>query len=797
MPTIKPIKKMLINATQKEEFRVAIIEGKEICNLDREIRDPDQKKGPQKGDIIVAVAARAEPSLEAAFLDVGSKRHAFLSIKEVHKDLLKTEAQGHKSRPHIRDIKLGQNIIVQVEKEERGNKGAFLTSFISLAGPYLVLMPNKPKAGGISRRVEGGERDELKNAINELNVPEGMSVIIRTAGVGRSAEELQWDLDALLTQWQAILDASREQRPAPYLIYQESDVIIRALRDNLRPDISEILIDTPEAFEHARNHIAHMRPDFVDRIKLYTGPTPLFSHYQIEHQIESAHAREVKLPNGGAIVIDRTEALVAIDVNSSKATEGNNIEETALNTNLAAAKEIARQLRLRDIGGLVVIDFIDMSSAKNQRAVEDKLREELKTDRARTRMKPISSFGLLEMSRQRLRPSLGDSTQLSCPRCDGQGTIRTVPSLALALLRVIEEEAMREKIAQLRIQLPTDVATFLFNEKRASLMALEKRYHMTIIILPNPDFLSPHYEISRISKDDFGVKEEFSYQLVKKPIKPEDNILLGKKGSYEQPALKPFTQLSIPATSATSPGSNIIRRIWSAIFGVPDPVNPSSEQALKPTTCSTPPADASHSSSNRGRRRSESGSSSHRTRDTRDTKEQKRQSTRPPKRRNTNRMATLRNHYDSNTVGPVDPIETVAAPIQDNPEPVSERKPSRSKPRPPTRPLRQSPNHPENIQKSVTSEPAPSLLSASSAPVALESSEQKARKNKTGFTKLSDKDLEANFIKEADELTHSEKISESLKQVQSKHAVESTSKTENSVVISEEFIRNDLESEDK
>lgn len=790
---------MLINATQKEEFRVAIVEGKEICNLDREVKDPDQKKWPQKGDIIVAVVARTEPSLEAAFLDIGSKRHAFLSIKEVHKDFLKTETHGHKTRPHIRDVKVGQNIIVQVEKEERGNKGAFLTSFISLAGPYLVLMPNKQKAGGISRRVEGGERDELKNAINELKVPEGMSVIIRTAGVGRSAEELQWDLDVLLTQWHAIISATQEQRPAPYLIYQESDVIIRALRDNLRPDISEILIDTTEAFEHARNHIAHMRPDFVDRIKLYTGPTPLFNHYQIEHQIESAHAREVKLPNGGAIVIDRTEALVAIDVNSSKATEGSNIEETALNTNLAAAKEIARQLRLRDIGGLVVIDFIDMSSSKNQRAVEDKLREELKTDRARTRMKPISSFGLLEMSRQRLRPSLGDSTQLSCPRCDGQGSIRTVPSLALALLRVIEEEAMKEKIAQLRVQLPTDVATFLFNEKRTALIALEKRYHLSIIILPKPDFLSPHYEISRISKDELGFKEEFSYQLVKKPIKSEENISLSKKGSYEQPVIKPFTQTSIPSASAPSSGSNIIRRIWSAIFGATDSSHlPSMPEPEESTTYSSHSEPSPRSSSSTRGRRSE-GRTSHRTRDTRETKEPKRQPEKHPKRRNTpQRAAHQHNHYEAdNTVEVIDVLEIVSSPIQDNPPPTtSGKKNTRSKPRPPTRPLRQSPNHPENIQKSASSE-LPSLLVSVDASEVTEPSAQKTRKNKTGFTKLSDKELEANFIKESDELSQPEKSTESLKQVQSKQSVVSTPKSAKPVVISEEFIKDDLKSEDK
>lgn len=488
------MKRVLINATQPEELRVALVDGQRLFDLDIESGAREQKKA----NIYKGRITRVEPSLEAAFVDFGAERHGFLPLKEISREYFKKSPEG---RINIKEVlSEGQEVIVQVEKEERGNKGAALTTFISLAGRYLVLMPNNPRAGGISRRIEGEERNELREALNGLNAPADMGLIVRTAGLGRSTEELQWDLDYLLQLWSAIKEASGE-RGAPFLIYQESNVIIRAIRDYLRQDIGEVLIDSIDAQEEALNFIRQVMPQYASKVKLYQDSVPLFNRFQIESQIETAFQREVKLPSGGSIVIDPTEALVSIDINSARATKGGDIEETALQTNLEAAEEIARQLRLRDIGGLIVIDFIDMTPAKNQRAVEERVREALEADRARVQVGRISRFGLLEMSRQRLRPSLGETSGIVCPRCNGQGIIRDVESLSLAILRLIEEEALKDRTAEVRARVPFQVAAFLLNEKRNAITKIELRTRARIFILPDDHLETPHFEVQRLRDD--------------------------------------------------------------------------------------------------------------------------------------------------------------------------------------------------------------------------------------------------------------------------------------------------------
>ncbi|WP_070334813.1 ribonuclease E [Pseudomonas aeruginosa] len=488
------MKRMLINATQPEELRVALVDGQRLFDLDIESGAREQKKA----NIYKGRITRVEPSLEAAFVDFVAERHGFLPLKEISREYFKKSPEG---RINIKEVlSEGQEVIVQVEKEERGNKGAALTTFISLAGRYLVLMPNNPRAGGISRRIEGEERNELREALNGLNAPADMGLIVRTAGLGRSTEELQWDLDYLLQLWSAIKEASGE-RGAPFLIYQESNVIIRAIRDYLRQDIGEVLIDSIDAQEEALNFIRQVMPQYASKVKLYQDSVPLFNRFQIESQIETAFQREVKLPSGGSIVIDPTEALVSIDINSARATKGGDIEETALQTNLEAAEEIARQLRLRDIGGLIVIDFIDMTPAKNQRAVEERVREALEADRARVQVGRISRFGLLEMSRQRLRPSLGETSGIVCPRCNGQGIIRDVESLSLAILRLIEEEALKDRTAEVRARVPFQVAAFLLNEKRNAITKIELRTRARIFILPDDHLETPHFEVQRLRDD--------------------------------------------------------------------------------------------------------------------------------------------------------------------------------------------------------------------------------------------------------------------------------------------------------
>ena len=532
------MKRMLINATQSEEVRVALVDGQRLYDLDMESDSREQKKA----NIYKGRITRVEPSLEAAFVDYGAERHGFLPLKEISREYFhKSPERGQ--RPSIREvIKEGTEVFVQVDKEERGNKGAALTTFISLAGRYLVLMPNNPRAGGISRRIEGDDRAQLKEALAGVKVPDNMGVIIRTAGIGRTSEELQWDLDYLTTLWDAIIDVNN--RPAPFLVYQESGVVIRAIRDYLRADIGEVLIDSPDVYEQALQFIRQVIPSFESRVKLYKEETPLFNRFQIETQIETAFEREVNLPSGGSIVIDPTEALVSIDINSARATRGGDIEETALNTNLEAADEIARQLRLRDIGGLIVIDFIDMTPIKNQREVENRLRDALKIDRARVQMGRISRFGLLEMSRQRLRPSLSETRGSVCPRCNGTGVIRDTGSLALSIMRLIEEESAKDRTAQIRAILPVSVATFLLNEKRAEVHAIEQRHDVQVVIVPNPNMETPHYEVVRL-RDDHTVSttDNLSYT-----IKPEAN-----PAPVENNARKPSKREEAAVKSITPP----------------------------------------------------------------------------------------------------------------------------------------------------------------------------------------------------------------------------------------------------
>ncbi len=550
------MKRMLINATQQEELRVALVDGQRLYDLDIESPGHEQKKA----NIYKGKITRIEPSLEAAFVDYGAERHGFLPLKEISREYFPANYSMH-GRPNIKDVlREGQEVIVQIDKEERGNKGAALTTFISLAGSYLVLMPNNPRAGGISRRIEGDDRTELKEALSSLQLPEGMGLIVRTAGVGKSAEALQWDLSFRLKHWEAIQKAA-ENRPAPFLIHQESNVIVRAFRDYLRQDIGEILIDNPKVLELARQHIAALgRPDFSSKIKLYTGEIPLFSHYQIESQIESAFQREVRLPSGGSIVIDSTEALTAIDINSARATRGGDIEETAFNTNLEAADEIARQLRLRDLGGLIVIDFIDMTPVRHQRAVENRLREAVRQDRARIQISHISRFGLLEMSRQRLSPSLGESSHHVCPRCSGTGTIRDNESLSLSILRLIEEEALKENTKEVHAIVPVQIASYLLNEKREAVNAIETRQGgVRAIIVPDDRMETPHYSVLRVRKGE--ETKTLSYHLPKlheievAAISDEEPA---ERRRPEQPALATFAMTEAPPTIAEAPVAPVV-----------------------------------------------------------------------------------------------------------------------------------------------------------------------------------------------------------------------------------------------
>ena len=557
------MKRMLINATQPEELRVALVDGQWLYDLDIENRNREQKKS----NIYKGRITRVEPSLEAAFVDYGAERHGFLPLKEISREYFSKNTGDSDGRVKIKDVlKEGTEVIVQIDKEERGNKGAALTTFVSLAGRYLVLMPNNPRAGGISRRIEGEDRAELKDALGSIEVPQGMGVIIRTAGVGRSADELQWDLNYLLQLWGSI-DSEAKKSPAPTFLFHESNVIIRAIRDYLRQDVGEVIVDNKEAFELASAFIQQVMPNYRSKVKLYQDDIPLFNRYQIESQIETAFQREVKLPSGGAIVIDVTEALVSIDINSSRATKGGDIEETALQTNLEAADEIARQLRLRDMGGLIVIDFIDMQPVRNQREVENRMRDALLMDRARVQIGRISRFGLLEMSRQRLRPSLGEIHSKVCPRCNGQGTIRGTRSLALAILRLVEEEAQKERSAEIRAIAPMSVATYLLNEKRKTISNIEARNNTRVVIVPSADMMTPHFEVQRLRDDDEGTLET-SYKIT--PSADESKEEDEEMNVKALPVNRPAVQVTAPSQPAPEPVKKpgIIARFISLLLGL-------------------------------------------------------------------------------------------------------------------------------------------------------------------------------------------------------------------------------------
>ena len=559
------MKRMLFNATHAEETRVGIVDGQKLIDIDIETAGREQKKS----NIYKGIITRIEPSLEACFVDYGEERHGFLPFKEVSRQYFKEGVDVRSAT--IRDaLTEGQELIVQVEKEERGNKGAALTTFISLAGRYLVLMPNNPRGGGVSRRIEGEERQELRETMDRLRLPSGMSLIARTAGIGRTVDELQWDLNYLLKLWEAISDAAtpqyeltvqkdgksftkyvtestgprgetlRRANPAPFLIVEESNLVIRAIRDYFQPEIGEILVDTDEIYDQARQFMAHVMPDMVGRVKRYREDTPLFSRFQIEHQIETAYSRTVPLPSGGAIVIDHTEALVAVDVNSARATRGADIEETAFRTNCEAADEVARQMRLRDLGGLIVIDFIDMNDPKNQRAVEQRLKDALKYDRARVQMAKISRFGLMELSRQRLRPALAEGNHVTCPRCNGVGVIRDTESCALQILRILEEEAMKEGTGAVHAQVPVDVASFLLNEKRHDISQIEARHRLPIVLIPNKYLETPHYHIERLRYDDERLDDEIASYKRAEDIQPDETMVdpYRVKKPEEKPAAK-------------------------------------------------------------------------------------------------------------------------------------------------------------------------------------------------------------------------------------------------------------------
>ena len=582
------MRKMLINATQPEEVRVAMVDGQRLYDLDIENRQRVQTKA----NVYKAKVTRVEPSLEAAFVDFGADRHGFLPLKEISPEYYRSRAPENEGKTRIKDVlKEGTEVIVQVDKEERGTKGAALTTYISLAGRYMVLMPNNPKAGGISRRIDGEDRSELKDSLAQLNLPDGMGVIIRTAGVGRSAEELQWDLDYLLQLWGSISQASEESK-APVLIYQESDVIIRAVRDYLRDDIDQVLIDDSAAYQRAADFVGMVMPRYANRLKLYEDPLALFNRFQIEGQIETAFQREVRLPSGGSIVLDPTEALVSIDINSARATKGGDIEQTALQTNLEAAEEIARQLRLRDMGGLVVIDFIDMSSNRNQRAVENRIREALELDRARIQIGRISRFGLLEMSRQRLRPSLGETSGIVCPRCTGQGTIRDTKSLALAILRLIQEEAAKDRTGEVQAVVPVDVSAFLLNESD-QISTRQSPSGVRIVAGRQPRLGHTTFEVRRLRDDEIDQSKRLSFHIdlpsaaepttdstTETPVSAPEALVRGvtpdapapeapsEKGKEPQQKTKPQRGRDAQRRRSKQPKrAGVLAKLWAALFG--------------------------------------------------------------------------------------------------------------------------------------------------------------------------------------------------------------------------------------
>lgn len=673
------MKRMLINATQPEERRVALVDGQRLYDLDIESGSRESKKA----NIYRGRITRVEPSLEAAFVDYGAERHGFLPLKEIGREYFaKSPSEG---RGNIRDlVKEGTEVIVQVDKEERGNKGAALTTYVSLAGRYLVLMPNNARAGGISRRIEGEERTALKDAMSNLNVPSQMGVIVRTAGIGRISEELQWDLDYLVKIWESVNQAALE-KPAPFLIYRESNVIIRAMRDYLRQDIGEVLIDNQEVYDQAQTFIQQVMPSYQSKIKFYQDDVPLFSRFQIESQIETAFQREVKLPSGGSIVIDHTEALVSIDINSARATRGSDIEETALQTNLEAADEVARQLRLRDIGGLVVIDFIDMSPIKNQREVENRMRDALKIDRARVQIGRISRFGLLEMSRQRLRPSLGETSGMVCPRCEGQGTIRDVKSIALSILRLIEEEAMKENTAQIRAVLPVTVATFLLNEKRSPLNDIEKRQTVEVLVIPNPDMHTPHYDVFRVREDELAETDVqvASYELDvsnsndKEPISNNDkatgfaeaavqNVIRTTPAPTEEEAKSLSASSNDKATTTSKVEKpSLVNRLVKLLFG--EPVTTTEKTEVKKPAANTPNRAATDKKPNERTNRTSRPRTENNQRNSRQRTDNRRNNTRRDRDESTNQNDNSRQEIRQPTTAAAQDSNTPPKPTRTNP----------------------------------------------------------------------------------------------------------------------------------
>ena len=598
---------MLINASHTEEVRVAMVDGQRLYDLDIENRTREQKKS----NIYKGKVTRVEPSLEAAFIDYGMERHGFLPLKEISREYFKKGA-GNGGKVRVQDaLKEGQEVIVQVEKEERSNKGAALTTFISLAGRYLVLMPNNPRAGGISRRIEGEERADLREAMRGLDIPEGMGAIVRTAGIGRATEELQWDFNYLLQLWNTITDESKKAR-APHFLFQESNVIVRAIRDYLRQDVGEVIVDSEDAYNLAAAFIGTVMPDFTSKVKFYQDEIPLFNRYQIENQIETAFCREVSLPSGGSIVIDVTEAMISIDINSARATKGGDIEETAFNTNKEAAEEIARQLRLRDVGGLIVIDFIDMLNSRHQKEVENKMRDALEVDRARVQVGRISRFGLLEMSRQRLRPSLEETMSRTCPRCKGQGTIRGTRSLALSILRLVEEEAQKEFSREIRAIVPIPVATFLLNEKRKEILAIESRNNIQVTVLPNTEMQTPDFEVVRIRNQDAD-SSDFSYKLANELSKPEEEVI--SEANAPQALAKPAVKTVIPSTPAPviakaqsiapEKSQSFVKRLWATMFGETE--EPKKEEPKKRSNNTGNNRNRNRNRNNRGRQNNRRG----------------------------------------------------------------------------------------------------------------------------------------------------------------------------------------------
>ena len=647
------MKRMLINASQQEELRVALVDGQSLYDLDVEKPGKELKKANvYKGRI-----TRVEPSLEAAFVDYGAERHGFLPMKEVAKQCYHSSANPSSGRPSIKEVlREGQEILIQVDKEERGTKGAALTTYISIAGCYLVLMPNNPGSGGISRRIEGDERDELRQILNQLEMPQDMGVIVRTAGVGRSLEELQWDLNILLKHWAAIKEAA-DSSPPPVLIHQESDIVMRSIRDYLRMDIGEIVIDNTEIFNKVKKHIELVRPDFVDRVKFYEDSASLFHRFQIETQIESAYQRQVTLPSGGAMVIDHTEACVTVDINSARSTRGVDIEEKALHTNLEAADEIARQLRLRDLGGLVVIDFIDMMPAKHQRDVENRLRDGLSLDRARVQVGRISRFGLLEMSRQRLRSSLEEVSQITCPRCSGSGQIRGVQSLALAIVRVLRESSLRGNYTELRTHVPVDVASYLLNEKRNVLTEIEQRHKTRILVLPHSELETPHYEIERIREGDSGATtDEASYQLAHQ-IKIESEVEPTAATVKREVPVVNMSQVApniAPPKRRSKPG--LLSRLLSKLFGGGKAKKRTGNQNRRGGNQYNSRRSGGNSQNNRHRpRRNNNNNNSQRSNDNRASGSQNRESgsanNRPRRPRNANRSANRPSRSEDSSRG--------------------------------------------------------------------------------------------------------------------------------------------------